>query len=140
MFISSFKSPRNRMKERPMHASHSEFCLVFCIPSNDGRECVATAFKISSFSGLRSSLLRPVSQGIWHSRKYGIPVQFFLGKIRFPMTPDRDVRAGMDLYRRYAGFSPASKRSVMLSQSKHWSGGRRVCRTCSAAPVVRYMH
>ena len=25
----------------------------------------------------------------------------------------------------------------MLSQSKHWSGGRRVYQTCSAAPVKR---
>ena len=24
---------------------------------------------------------------------------------------------------------------AMLSQSKHWPGGRRVCRTCSASPV-----
>ena len=37
---------------------------------------------------------------------------------------------------RYAGFSPAGKGSAMLSQSKHWSGGCRVCRTCSAAPEV----
>ena len=35
-------------------------------------------------------------------------------------------------------FSPASKGSVMLSQSNHWSGGRRVSQTCSAAPVIRY--
>ena len=46
--------------------------------------------------------------------------------------------AGMDLYKRYVGFSPASKGSVMPSQSKHWSGSCRVCLTCSAAPVVRY--
>ena len=65
------------------------------------------ALEICSFSGLRNSFLRP----------------------------DRDVRAGMDLYRRYGGFSPASKGPAMLSQSKHWSGSRRICRTCSAAPV-----
>ena len=63
--------------------------------------------KYGSFSGLRSSFLRP----------------------------DRDVRAGMDLYIRYGGFSPASKGPAMLSQPKHWSGSRRICRTCSAAPV-----
>ena len=51
-------------------------------------------------------------------------------------TSYRDVRAGMDLYRQYAGFSPASKGSAILSQSKHWSGGRWVCRTCSAAPAI----
>ena len=45
------------------------------------------------------------------------------------------VRAGMDLYRRYAGFLPASKGSAMLSQSNNRSGGRRVCWTCSSAPV-----
>ena len=33
---------------------------------------------------------------------------------------------GMDLYRQYPGFSPASKGSAILSQSKHWSNGRRV--------------
>ena len=35
------------------------------------------------------------------------------------LCPDRDVRAGMDLYRRCAGFSekPASNGSAMLSQS-----------------------
>ena len=36
------------------------------------------------------------------------------------------------------GFSPASKGSAMLSQSKNWSGGNQVCRICSTAPVVRY--
>ena len=40
----------------------------------------------------------------------------------------------MDLYRWYADFSPASKGSVMLSQSKHWSGGHCACWTCSTAP------
>ena len=45
------------------------------------------------------------------------------------------VRVGMDLYTRYAGFSPASKGSAMLSQSNHRSGGRRVCWTCSSVPV-----
>ena len=48
------------------------------------------------------------------------------------------VRAGMDLYRRYAGFLPASKGSAMLSQSKYCSGSCQVCQTCPAAPVVRY--
>ena len=48
------------------------------------------------------------------------------------------IRADMDLYRRYAGFSPVSKGSAMLSQSKHWSGGCRVCWTCSAAPELGF--
>ena len=38
------------------------------------------------------------------------------------------------VYRRYAGFLPASKGSAMLSQSKHWSGSHQVFRTCFAAP------
>ena len=50
---------------------------------------MAIAHKICLFSGLRSSLLRP----------------------------HHDVRAGMDLYKRYTGFSPASKGLAMLSQS-----------------------
>ena len=61
---------------------------------------------ICSFSGLRSSLLRPDCYST-----------FVLAWI---CTDD-------------TGFSPASKGSSMLSQSKHWSDGRRVCRTCSAA-------
>ena len=82
-------------------------CLVYSIPSNAVQE-LTTTFKICSFSDFHSSFLRP----------------------------DHDVRADMDLYRRYIGFSPVRKGSAMLSQSKHWSGGRRVCQTCSAAPVI----
>ena len=40
---------------------------------------------------------------------------------------------GMHLFRRYAGFSPASEGSAILSQSKHWSGGRRVSRCHSGS-------
>ena len=43
------------------------------------------------------------------------------------------VRAGANLCRRYACFSPTSEGSVTSSQSKHWSSDCRVCRTCSAA-------
>ena len=32
--------------EGATHASRLEFCLVFSIPSNAGRECVATALKM----------------------------------------------------------------------------------------------
>ena len=53
-------------------------------------------------------------------------------------TPGPYVHAGMDLYRWYIGFLPASNGSTILSQSKYWSGGRQVCQTCSTAPVVRY--
>ena len=60
------------------------------------------------FSGLRSSLLRS----------------------------ERKVCAGTNLYRRYVCFSPTSEGSATLSQSKHWSGDRRVCRTCSAGPAM----
>ena len=52
------------------------------------------------------------------------------------LRPDRDVCVGMDLYRWYEDFSPKSKGSVILSQSKHWSGVHWVCQTCSAAPVL----
>ena len=47
-----------------------------------------------------------------------------------------DVCVGMDrsVQDLYVGFSPASKGLTMLSQSKHWSGGCRVCRTCSTTP------
>ena len=79
------------------------FCLVFSLIVFQATPTMATTLKICSFSGINCS-------------------------------PDCDVRAGKDLYRRYAGFLPASKGSVaMLSQSKHWSSGCRVCRTCSAA-------
>ena len=57
------------------------------IPSNAGRECVATALKICSFSGLRSSLLHP----------------------------DRDVRAGMELSRTIRG--QAKGRRCYLTQN-----------------------
>ena len=81
----------------------------------------------------------------WHGNR--IPIHFTLVTHRdeyLLAVSDRDVCASMDLYRRYAGFLPASKGSAMLSQSKHWFGGCRVCRTCSAAPDsvchVYYLH
>ena len=46
--------PREKC-ERATHASQSEF---YRIPSNDCRECVATALIFCSFSRLHSSLLR----------------------------------------------------------------------------------
>ena len=36
-------------------------------------------------------------------------------------------------------FSPANKGSAMLSQWTHWSGGRQVCLTCSAASVIKHI-
>ena len=60
---------------------------------------MAAALKICSFSGLRSSLLRP----------------------------DRDVHAGMDLYGRHTGFSPASR---------HQAKGRRYYLSQNIGPAV----
>ena len=56
-------------------------------------DCAATALKIGSLSGLRSSLLRS----------------------------DRQIRAGTDPCRRYVCFSPGSEESATPSHSKHWS-------------------
>ena len=56
-------------------------------------DCAATALKIGSLSGLRSSLLRS----------------------------DRQIRAGTDSCRRYVCFSPGSEESATPSHSKHWS-------------------
>ena len=91
-----------------MHTSQSELCLtlVWMLAKN---VMVATVLKICSFTGLSPSSY------VWL---------------------DREVCAGTDLYRPYACFSPASKGSATPSQSKHWSGGCRVCRTCSATPVI----
>ena len=75
------------MKERPTQASQN--FASYRIPSNDGRECVATGLKIFSFSGLHRSL--------------------------FTFRPY--IRVGINMYRRYAGFSPASNRSAMLSHN-----------------------
>ena len=36
-------------------------------------------------------------------------------------------------------FLPANKGWSMLSQWKHWLGGRPFCRTCSTAPVMKYI-
>ena len=38
------------------------------------------------------------------------------------VTESSDTGVGMDMYRWYAGFSPASKGSAMLSKSKYWAG------------------
>ena len=55
---------------------------------------------------------------------------------QFSLRLDREVRAGTNLCWQYACFSPTSEGSATSSQSKHWSGDCRVCRTCSAGPVV----
>jgi len=95
------------------HISNCYFCTLALLQNcyrkkkNAGRECVATALKLVIYS--------------------------FSSAPQLSFTSGPYVRAGMDLYRRYAGLSPASKGSAKLPQSKHWSGGRRVC---SAAPVI----
>jgi len=61
-----------------------------------------------------------------------LKICLFLGPYS-SLTSRPYVRVGMDLYRWYAGFSPASKVSMMLSQSKKliwWLPGQL---TCSAA-------
>ena len=91
------------------HASRSELCfaLVWMLAKN---VTVATALKICSFAGLSISVCY--------------------------VRSDSEVRAGMDLCRQYTCFLPASKGSATPSQSKHWSGGCRVCRTCSAVSAI----
>ena len=54
MSIGGFNPPAWERREGATHA------LEFCLSSIAGRECVATALRICSFSGLRTSLLRPV--------------------------------------------------------------------------------
>ena len=54
LYITRFFQVPREPRERVTHISQS----AYRIPSNDGRECVATAVKICLFSGLRSSLLR----------------------------------------------------------------------------------
>ena len=68
--------------------------------------------------------------------------------LRYPqlslnLRPNRDVRAGINLYGQHAGFLPASRQ-----QAKGWryylsqnigpavTGSAGPCRTCSAAPAV----
>ena len=114
--------------EGATHASWSEFCLVFSLIiftlSNADRECVATTLKICSFSDIHSSPDRDVRAG---------KDLYCTDPCPHRSLPARTSRSMSTVYRRYAGFSPASKGSAMLSQSKQWSGGCRVCRTCSAA-------
>ena len=57
-----------------------------------------------------------------HTQTYD---QLILGCTQLSFTSRPYFRAGLDLYRRYAGFSPASQESAMVSQSKHWSGSDR---------------
>ena len=58
-----------------------------------------------------------------------------LRSLQLSFTLGPEVRAGTNLCRRYACFSPTIEGSATSSQSKHWSGDRRVCRTCSAGPA-----
>ena len=71
---------------------------------------------------------------MWQPHSKSAPSQ--VSAARFYFQTVTFVRAWIDLYRQYADFLPASKGLAMLSQSKHWSGGCRVCQTCSAAPVT----
>ena len=48
------------------------------------------------------------------------------------------VRVGTNLCRRNTCFSLTSEGSATLSQTKHWSGDCRICRTCSAGPATAY--
>ena len=66
-----------------------------------------------------------------------IPSPFVLRSPQLSFMSGSWRSCGKDLYRWYVGFSTASKGLVMLSQSKHWSSGCRVCRACSASPVIR---
>ena len=96
--------------EGATHASCPQFCLVF-------------------------SLIAMPAENVWPPHSKSACSQLSPPKLSFTSRPG-DVCVGMDLYRRYVGFSPASKELGMLSQSKHWSSGHWVCRTCSAAPDI----
>ena len=54
----------------------------------------------------------------------------------FFLRSNHEVRAGINLCRWYTCFLPTSEGSATLSQTKHWSGDCRVCRTCSAGPEL----
>ena len=102
--ISGFKPPGNRVKEPLMQAGQ---LVLSSSKQRQPRMCGYTLkLMICSFSGLRSSLLCPDC--------YSTFVRAWI------CTDD-------------TGFLPASKRSSMLSQSKHWSDGRRICWTCSTS-------
>ena len=93
-----FQTPWER-REGVTHASQLEFCLLF----------ILIVFQASSAENVwppRSKSARSqVSTALFHV----LTMTFVHGSVQ-------------DLY---AGFSPASKGSAMLSQSKHWSGSRR---------------
>ena len=96
--------------ERATNASQSDFCLVF---------------SLIIFQAMTAKSVWPP-----HSKSACSQALFYVWSIH--------SSGHGSVCRRYVGFSPASKESAMLSQSKHWSGSRRVCQTCSASPVVRY--
>ena len=99
--------------EEATHETQSMFCFAFSLILFQAAPVKNVWPSSCLFSGLRSSILRS----------------------------DREVRAGTNLCKRYACLSPTSEGSSTSSQSKHWSGDRRVCRTCSAGPeVALYRH
>ena len=86
--IGGFRRTRRTLKKLLMQAVQTfALHLVWIL------DCAATALKIGSLSGLRSSLLRS----------------------------DRQIRAGTDPCRQYVCFSPESEESATPSHSKHWS-------------------
>ena len=115
--IGSF-SPSWEWHEGATHTSQLEFCLVFSL-------IVIQATPAENLWPPRSkSAHSQVSAAFF----YVWTMTFVLAWICMD-----DTQASRQLL---ASFSPASKRSAILSQSRHWSGGRRVCQTCSAAPDI----
>ena len=117
--IGGFNPPWERHKGAT-HASRLKFCLVFSL-------IVIQATPAENVWPPRSKSARSqVSAALFY-------VQTATFVLAWICTDDTQASR-----RLLAGFSPASKRSAILSQSKHWSGGRRVCRTCSAAPAFAH--
>ena len=94
MSIGSFKHTGNDVKEQCMHASWLEFCIVFS-------HIIFQAMPV---------------ENVWPPCSKSACAQVSTALLR----PDHYICVGMDLYRRYLDFSPTSKGSAMLSQSKHW--------------------
>ena len=114
--------PGNRMKKRrtkpsQCFASHLVQILFQAAPVKN------VWLPSCLFSGLCNSLLRSDLE------VQGVRAQICVG------IDDR-VRMDHLSCRRCVCFSPSSEGSATSSQSKHWSGDRRVCQTCSAGPVV----
>ena len=110
--IGGFNPPWER-HEGATHARQLEFCLVFSL--------------IVTQATLAENVWPPSSKSACSQVSAAL---FYVRTVTFVLA-----WSVWTTHRLLAGFSPASKRSAILSKSKHWSGGCRVCRTCSAVPA-----